>query len=114
MNPLKKNIISILIFLCVISLLLGLSYQLNKSNLETTTPNELTITIEGGGIIVRNNIKKIIIFKDQQDELEYLKIIYPQDLNQEEIYNIDRIINFNYQLQVKDKIKFKALSELKI
>ncbi|SJZ48903.1 hypothetical protein [Selenihalanaerobacter shriftii] len=107
----KKNLTNLLIFICVILAILGISYKLNKINNKQIKNPGLQITIEGGGKIIKNNIKELIIFKDKGGELEYLQI---KDLEnkEEEVYNFDRIINLNYGPKIKQKIKFKPLSQL--
>lgn len=114
MKRLKKNAINLLIFVIVILSLFGLSYQLNKNTSPSTKADELTVTIEGGGTIVRNNIKKFIIYKNEEGKVEYFRVIYPASAKYNEIYNVDRIINFNYLSEIKDKIKIKPTSKLRI
>jgi len=109
---LKKNIVNLIIFIAVLLLILGLGYKLNEVEVQQKPKNELVITIEGGGRIVRNNLEKVIIFRDQDNELEYLKINH--STNKEDIFNFDRIIGLNYELKTKEKIQFKPLSELKL
>lgn len=109
----KKRLLLFLSFILIIILTLVLGYQLNKqANTDQNIKYELEITIEGGGRITRHNIEKIIIFTDQDHELEYLKITYNETLNQEELYNLDRVINLNYRPEIKKRITFKPLSAL--
>ncbi|KXS45739.1 MAG: hypothetical protein AWU54_216 [Candidatus Frackibacter sp. T328-2] len=108
----KKNALNLIIFIIVLLLILGLGYKLNQFEVKKNPKNELVITIEGGGRVVRNDLDKIIIYRDQSNELEYLKIKYSN--NEEDLFNFDRIIGLNYGLKIKEKIEFKPLAKLEL
>ncbi|MBM7622865.1 hypothetical protein [Sporohalobacter salinus] len=112
----KKNLPLILFLTLILISTLILAYQLNEEETDINQNIKLAITVEGGGKVIRYNIGKIIIFKDKDNKLEYLKITYNQDSEKpkkEELYNLDRIISLNYSPQLKEKITYKTLSELK-
>ncbi|MGM0471932.1 MAG: hypothetical protein ACQEQI_06605 [Bacillota bacterium] len=111
----QKNLLIFLFISLVITLVLLLGYQLHQeADLTQNMKHQLQLVIEGGGKIIRDDIKQITIFKNEDGIIKYIKINYNKETKQEELYNAERIISLNYNSSLKEQIKFKKVSKLSI